>query len=820
MSVIARWLGVAFLLPTAASAQSQDALFDLSLDDLLKVSIVSGRAGERSAIATALPVDVISRQRLLESGEVETGRALQKLIPAFHFPQVYVADGTDLIWPAALRAMGPDQMLVLVNGKRRHQQALVNVQQTPGRGSAGTDINAIPLSAIERVEVLRDGASALYGSDAIAGVVNIVLRSAAEASEAAVDYRLSSRGDGETTTVSAGASLSSGSGALRLQVEHLDRGETNRAGVDSLRVSLPRVTQRLGDADVESLALIWNGEWSLGRSQLYLFGGVSNRRGNSSGFYRPAGDGRTIPQLYPDGFLPTLITESEDRAASFGWRRPLFSDWQMDLSVGWGHNRFQFGSRNSANVSWFYEPTEAGGIVGETPKAADDGALENRLALANWDIKGEVDWQWGKEPLFLAAGLEWRRDTYRIEAGDPVSYAYGRANDASIPILNQLGLPAAPGIQGFPGFTPATEVDRGRQGLSLYVDGESYIKTKWLAGGAIRFEHYSDTGSHLTGKLTTRYDFSPQSSLRSAVSTGVRAPGVQQANFSQVSTVLVNGVLTDTTTARERSPLAQALGLSPLREEDATQATLGWVYRPSRMTSLTVDLFAIDIADRIVLSGYITPDGADGCADVAVCPARVVLEQFNVSAANFFLNAVDTRTTGVDVVLDHRVDAASNGEWQWLLTYGYHRTEVREIRTQTDLLPPATLFDQSQVRLVETGSPRHRANLLAKYSADRWSLGARANYFGAVSANGFGPLYEDHGRWWLDLFAQASLGGGWQLQAGINNVFDVLQGRWENASPFDGLGFTRGWETLPVGVNGRQFFINLRWSRERNSAAL
>jgi iron complex outermembrane receptor protein len=354
------------------------------------ITVTGSRASNRSAADTALPVDVIDAATIEQIGAIELGRVLQKLAPSFNFPQSFVSDGTDLIWPASLRGMGPDQVLVLVNGKRRHQQALVNVQQSIGRGSAGTDINTIPVSAIERIEVLRDGASAQYGSDAIAGVINIILKKQSEGGTITAEYGETKEGDGETFKFGANGGFKIGSGFINLTLEHVDRGETNRAGPDSLRVSPPRVTQRIGDADTKSNLFWANGEFPLGDSELYFFGGYSTREGNSSGFFRSAGDGRTIPQLYPNGFLPRLITTTDDWSLAAGLRGALGKNWSYDLSVVQGHNEFEFASQNSANVSWYYEPRPGGGIFGETPTSAKDGTLKFKQSTVNLDIKGPI----------------------------------------------------------------------------------------------------------------------------------------------------------------------------------------------------------------------------------------------------------------------------------------------------------------------------------------------------------------------------------------------------------------------------------------------
>ena len=809
-------LGLAILSALAAApvaAQEAAASGNKEAKTLQTITVTGSRATNRSTTETAVPVDIITREMIDATGAVETGRLLQKLAPSFNFPQSFVSDGTDLIWPASLRGMGPDQVLVLVNGKRRHQQALVNVQQSIGRGSAGTDINAIPISAIERIEVLRDGASAQYGSDAIAGVINIILKDQSEGGSVNAEVGQTSKGDGDTFRVGANGGFKIGEGFLNLTAEYLDRGETNRAGLDVLRVSPPRVTQRIGDADMTSKAFWFNAEIPVGSAEFYTFGGLSKREANSSGFFRSAGDGRTIPALYPNGFLPTLLTTAEDWSVALGFRGKINDVWEYDVSVNRGSSQFNFATANSANISWYYEPRPGGGIYGETPTSADDGTLRFKQLTFNADLKGKIDWGIGNEPLYLATGLEWRKDGYEIVAGDPVSYTYGRTNNGSIFIPNQNGGAAAPGIQGFPGFTPGTEVDSSRRSIAVYVDAESYVTERLLLGAAVRFEDYSDTGQNQTGKLTGRFNFTDTFSMRGSLSTGVRAPGIQQELFSQVSTTLGSGgVLTDTVTVRQGSALAAAFGIEPLKEETSRNATIGFAYRPDNGFSMTVDFYRIKIKDRIVLSGYINPDGPAGCVDPVVCPARVLLASLNVGAANFFTNAIDTKTTGVDIVAQYATDLDSGAKLLWDFGYGYNKTEVEAIHSQSTLLAPNVLFDNTQVTLIEQGLPHSRGSVGLTYSQNKWRVGVTETYYGSVTGNGFGPVYHSDGKWLTDLAVNYAVTDRLNFTVGGNNVFNVYPDKWTGGFPFPELGFTYGWETIPFSLNGAYYYAKMGWT--------
>src|SRR5574343_58057 len=431
-----------------ASAEGNDAPAEQT------VVVLGSRSVAKTALDTAAPVGLIGLKDMQTAGPLELGKLLQTLDPSFNFSSTFISDGTDSIRPATLRSLGPDQVLVLVNGKRRHQQALLNVQQTIGRGSAGTDINAIPLGAIHHIEVLRDGVAAQYGSDAIAGVINIVLKSQTSETQASGSIGTTSEGDGDLYSASAntGFALGQDGGFLNLTAEARKRGEASRAGVDSLRVNPPRVTQHIGDSNTKDGYLWWNGALPIDKaSEFYAFGGVSKRKSDSFGFFRSAGDDRTVAAVSPNGYLPAIHTTIKDASFAFGYRRDLANDWKADISINYGASELAFHESDSLNVSYWYEKKADGSIYGESPREADTGTLKFNQTTFNADIKGPV--QLGGASIFLATGFEYRADNYQIVAGDPVSYQYGRTNNPAIVIKTPSGATAASGIQGFPGYT-------------------------------------------------------------------------------------------------------------------------------------------------------------------------------------------------------------------------------------------------------------------------------------------------------------------------------------------------------------------------------
>ena len=809
---------LALALAVAMPALAQDAPAEAQAGDLDEIQVLGSRAKNRTAAETAAPVDIIRVEQIERTGARELGQLLQMLEPSFNFSRTTISDGTDILRPATLRALGPDQVLVLINGKRRHQQALVNVQQTVARGSAGTDINAIPVTAIERIEVLRDGASAQYGSDAIAGVINIVLKRQTKETQLFFEAGETRKGDGEVLHGGLNTGFELGDdGFINLSVEYRDRGETNRAGKDTLRVSPPRVTQRIGDADATDAYLWVNGGLGLGAGELYWFGGLSQRKGDSSGFFRSAGDGRTVPALYPNGFLPNLITTVEDASLAVGYRAPLSDTWDWDVSINHGRSKFGFHERNSVNVSWWYEPLGTG-IYGQSPTSADTGTLKFDQTTVNLDFRGTIDIG-NSEPLSLAVGGEYRSENYAIEAGDPVSYSYGRTNNPAIVIRNQNGGFAAPGIQGFPGFSPNEEVDDGRHNYALYADAETRFGGKFLVGGAVRFEDYSDFGNTTTGKLSLRYDFTETFAVRGTVSTGFRAPGVQQLFYSQRSTNIdpTTGLLADTLTARQNSSVTRAFGIDPLKEEESTSATLGFSWRPNEKFSFTVDVFRIDIDDRIIFSSNIAPEsvGTDGLPCTATntnCPIRAILAPFGVAQAQFFTNAIDTETTGIDIVGEYSTEAVG-GTLDLTALLHWNKTEVTSRRSQSAILSPTQLFDDSQVTLIEEGQPGAHHVLQGVWTRGNWDWTLRANYYGEVAGEGFTPGFKQtwDGATLFDAAVGWNVSDKLRISIGGNNIFDTYPDKWDavNAFPFPQLGFVYGWETLPFGINGSYFYAKV-----------
>ncbi len=810
-----KWSAQKAALPVAVSALfgcfSSGAVLAADATTIEEVITVGTRMEGRTATESLAPVDVISETAIQSSGAVDTADMLRKLAPSFNMNNTTTSDGQDLMRPATLRSMAPDQVLVLVNGKRRHQQALVAVQENVGRGSAGTDLSAIPLSAIARVEILRDGAAAQYGSDAIAGVINIVLKDT-EGGNAWGQYRTTDAGDGDTWKAGLHYGLEFGDGGhLNLTYEYIDQDPMNRATKSNWFGASPtrRELILVGESDVESDAYWLNGGVNIGEGEFYAYGGYTKKKGKSLGFYRGSGDNRVWSSLFPEGITPALGTQSEDSSLAIGYRITL-GEWDTDFSAAWGKNRFEFRNRKSLNAS--YGPT--------SPTEADDGALITDQWTFNIDGTRAIDLPFAQEAN-LALGAEYREDGYKQEAGDEVTYARGPVWCAESSAAPGSTNPAdcapadytTPGMQGFQGYSPAMEIDTDRDSHALYADLEMSLNDRLDVGAAIRYEDYSDFGDTTNFKLSGRLQLTENLAARAAISTGFRAPGMQQAYFTQRSISLDNGVLSDLVTLRPNSPLAAEFGFDKLKEETSENYSVGFVYTGDIWTS-TLDFYQIDIEDRIVYSGNINPGNspAVGAIFAQYSGADQLLD--GVANVSIFTNAVDTKTRGMDWVNEWALDL-DNGDGVVLeATFHMNNTTIEKTHSSSSLVSSDTVFGQSQQLLLTDGQPGKRATLAATYNAESWSLTTRANYYGAVSTASYGtPKKTWGGETLVDVTGVWNITEDVQISAGVLNLFNNLPEYWgEKGGDFPGLGFKYGWTSFPFSLAGREYYVRASYN--------
>ena len=488
----------------AGAALTRDFQLNREALALQELAVIGTRAAERTSTEAPVPVDVLTAAEIKQTGRTETAQIIQALAPSFNFPRATISDGTDHTRPATLRGLAPDQVLVLVNGKRRHQSALINVNNSIGRGSGMVDLNAIPASAIERIEILRDGAAAQYGSEAIAGVINIILKEGAP-NELTATVGQTVESDGGVIQGGANYALAlGGDGVLQIAGEYRNRGFTNRSAPDQRTQYLagdPRnsdpslnglINHRQGDADTEDAGLFLNlAKPVADATEVYFFGGGTIRSGESAGFFRRALDDRTVRAIYPDGFLPMIGTKISDLSGVAGVRGDK-AGWRWDLSADYGRNLFHFDVLNSANVT----------LGATSPTEFYAGTLKADQFTTNLDVAKSFEVGL-TSPLNVAIGGEFRRDGYVLNPGEPSSY-----EDGGVRILDgpNAGGQGAPGAQVFPGFRPGDHADVSRNNVAGYVDLEAQVLSKLLVGIAGRLEHYNDFGSTQDGKITARFE--------------------------------------------------------------------------------------------------------------------------------------------------------------------------------------------------------------------------------------------------------------------------------------------------------------------------
>lgn len=723
---------------TATVELGKQAIVDFVLaEPQSEVITIVGSRTPRSQLATPVPVDLITSEVLSESTHTETNQILHTVAPSFNATHLSIVDGTDHIDPASLRGLGPEHVLVLVNGRRLHQTSLVNIYNG---GTVGVDLNAIPTAAIARIEVLRDGAASQYGSDAIAGVINIVLKDTTDLAEVTATTGITGEGDGAQLKTAANYGVKLGEkGYLNLSAELLERGATSRSGeytgpvyssnreLDDQTLAERGLTRddfkmKIGDSAATVAATSFNLETPLSpNSTFYAFGGLTYRNGRAAGFYRfPFQASQVVPELYPDGFLPEIHTSIDDTSLGAGLRSRK-AGWDLDFSVVHGRNTFQFNIENTNNAS----------LGTRSPTTFDAGTLGFAQTVANLDLVRKLDAPFARSLAFVT-GSELRLENYWIGAGEEASYSLGPVTTGTPPV------PKAPGAQVFPGFQPSNEVDRLRDSIGVYAGFESELTKRISLDLGGRFERYSDFGTSVIGKAAGRVEVAKGVALRGAVSNGFRAPSLHQFWFNNVSTVFVptgpSGALeaAQILTAHNENPVTKAFGIPDLKEERSLNFSAGLALRPLENLTLTVDGYYITIDDRIVLTSRFTS------ANPAV---RAILAPFpSVSQVQFFANAVDTSTKGLDVVVGYDVDVGP-GALALSASANFTRTNVEDVHIPASLSAAfaddqqtlkTNFFGRQEENRLEDVVPRVRGSLTARYNVAKLSALVRASYYGSV----------------------------------------------------------------------------------------
>ena len=810
---------------------SLDVRLVAAAQDLNEVVVTGSRATEgRSNILTTAPVDVISAREIKAFAQTDVAQVLSYAAPSFQSSRQTISDGTDHIDPASLRGLGPDQVLVLVNGKRRHNSALVNINGTIGRGAVGTDLNVIPTASIKRIEVLRDGAAALYGSDAIAGVINIQLKDDSTGVTASSTLGQTVESDGGVVQADANVGIGLNKrGYLDLSGQYQVREYFNRGQPDTapliylggsggqypskanpsfpgtgqpnplnIPASIPinetdrralkaqddalvaqrgfnRNDVRIGSAATRNFGGFLNGAYRLGAGyEAYATAGATYRTGKSAGFNRlPNQAAQSDLTLFPNGFLPFINTTIYDQSAIVGLRKS-FAGFAFDLSNTFGRNELRYDISNSVNASLPQGPN----IVNPTTFYA--GRLVFQQNTTNLSAARKFTDVGFLPTVNVAVGAELRYDRFLIGKGEYASYVNGG---------RLLGTsPTASGSQVFPGYQAQDETNQDRRNVAGYLDLESDVTEKLLVHLAGRAENYSDFGSSVSGQAAARYSILDGLALRGSVGNGFRAPSLQQRYFTNVSTQFINGLPNQVLTVNNDNPIVrngfggsgqQGFGVAPLKQENSTNYSVGLTARVARTATLTVDAYQIDITDRIVLSS------AFGRGNPAVA---TILGTQPVSLVQFFANAVDTRTRGIDIVANERLVLGAKSRLGLTAAANFNETVVQAFKSSSTTINndqtvgvtnlQNTLFDRQQRTRLETGNPRSKINLSANYGYGIFGIDVRAVRFGEIQFRDANPAraFIDQtfaAKWVTDLTLSAQLLKQVGLIVGVNNLFNV-----------------------------------------------
>ncbi len=765
--------------PTSADSATGEA------KELDTISVVGSRRVDRSDATTVVPVDVIPLNDSATRGaQFDMAQSLQYLVPSFNSTRQTGADGADLVDSAALRGLGSDQTLVLVNGKRHHTTALVNLFGARNRGNTGTDLNTIPLLAVDRVEVLRDGAAAQYGSDAIAGVMNFNLRNDLGC-QAVAGYGEYTRGDGENKQLGGYCGFGLGDGGnFSITAEGSKRGRSDR----SEPADNPRT---IGDSKIDNNTIFLNGRLPLGeQAELYFTGSNQVRIASSAAFARGGVGSDDIPSrnsgaMFPNGFVPFINGDSRDRFYILGGSGYLGA-WHTDLSATYGYNELFYNISNTLNASIANLDLQNGGL-GLSPNKFNAGGFSFEQLTTNLDFSRFFDDI--AHGMNVAFGAEFRHEQYEIKAGEPGSFidADGAGGGNA-------------GSQGFPGFQPGDETNTGRHSYAGYVDVETDLSDRLTTDAAVRYEDFSDFGSTLDGKLALAFHATDALLLRGSVSSGFRAPSLQQRLFSSTFTDFISGVPVDVLLAPNGGTVANAAGIPKLKEETSTSYTLGFTWSAQDNLTLTLDAYRIEIDDRIVLSGRFNTD------DPSIGD---ILANLGVGEAQFFVNSVDTRTQGIDLTVSHNTELGG-GNLRSLFTVNVSDTEITGVHTPASLIGREdSLLEDRERRFIEEGAPDSKAILSFDYQTGKWSPSLKFIYFGSQTLGTFSgpPVPNQHydARLSADLSLSYAFTDNTRLTVGGTNIFDKFPSRQNPDETDNGHVF----ESVQFGLNGAAWFARI-----------
>ncbi|WP_241695583.1 TonB-dependent receptor plug domain-containing protein [Sphingomonas ursincola] len=809
-----------------AAAQEDDA------PERADIVVTGTRRTDRTVIESSVPIDVFTNEDLATQSSPQLQTILQTLVPSFNQQRNLLGDASAFVRPPTLRGLPPDQILVLINGKRMHRSALVQVAGGQlAQGSQGPDLSQIPGQALGRIEVLRDGASALYGSDAIAGVINLGLSTKDSGIDMQARYGQTYAGDGQDTQISAiaGFKLGSDGGFFNVTGEFIDQNIWDRSAPRPEIAPLvaagirPPIAKgnRLGQPENRAYRVVLNASLPLGdKDELYLFGNWgTQRQGNDFNYRRPIGvtttaipgrgpsfgntgsfgksinttyldrlpngnfseTGRTFEasQIFPNGFTPFFEAENEDFAIVGGYKGETGFGMTYDLSGSTGTNKIRYFMSNTLNPS----------LGPDSPTSFYLGKLVQTETNLNLDLS--YPWEIGlASPLNVAGGFEFRRESYEVGLGDRASWVTGpfaaqtvqRANGTTFLSTKPVG------ANGFPGFGPDSVTSGGRNSVSAYLDLEADIVESFTLSGALRYDRFTDFGDTINGKISARWAIADAIAVRGNFNTGFRAPTPGQQFTQNVQTAFPNGspVPVAVATVRPDSIVGIAYGSSPLKPEKSTSFSGGLVLTPGGGFTFTLDYYNIKVKDRIGITGNFNVTAANRTALLALGVANAL----DLGQINFFTNGFATRTQGIDAVLTHKA-ATGIGNFNTSLAVNWNKTEVTSIRSVVQSAAiggaSAPLIDRVREGNIEESLPRWRAVLSETFTSGMFDVTARVNYASSITtyfapATGFDPAFASlyPNPWpktfdaevWADLEVGITFAEKYRIAVGGQNIFD------------------------------------------------
>lgn len=794
-----------FLSAFITYGQKKDSIkTEKNIDDVV---LTGSRNKKRTVVNSAVPVDVIEVKQLSQTtGQVEINQLLQFSAPSFNSNKQSGSDGADAVDPATLRGLGPDQTLVLLNGKRYHQSSLVNLFGTRGRGNTGTDMNTIPVAAIKKIEVLRDGASAQYGSDAIAGVINVILNDRKKGTEATAFYGLNvfkspgnndvvsdKKLDGNTIDlgINTGLTIGKKGGFMNLTLDFVNKDYAIR-NANPDKFDAPR--QRFGDAAAKNMYAFLNTEIPLSENvKFYNNSGFSYRNTKAYAWTRSADADGNIKSIYPNGFNPIQDTKITDFTFNNGLKFKV-SGWDVDFYNALGSNNFHYDITHTINAT----------LGTKSPTSFDAGGHSLLQNTTGFNASKSYNFL---EGLNVAFGSEFRYEKFNINKGEEASYASydinGNMVTASTPsslyVTNpDTGNVRPGGSQGFPGYS--VDLGKSRTNFAAYLDTELDVTKNWMISGAARFENYSDFGSTFNGKFATRYAFTPEFAFRGSISTGFRAPSLVQKYYSLQFTNFQGGDLVTIQLGSNDSALAKTAGIQNLNEEKSVNGSAGFTFNTGKFTA-TVDGYYVKVKDRIVLSGYFTS------TEIPTLPS-------SVEQAQFFANAVDTKTKGVDIILTYAENIGS-GKLTATLAGNFNNMEITKINTPPSLAGLESIFlSEREKAFILASAPKSKINLNLNYKLNKLTTNLQLVRFDKIRLIGYGgdTDYQDYdARITTDLSFGYEFSDKFSWVLGGKNIFNryptlqynhVSDGNTESGGIFD---------PVQMGFSGRQVYTMITY---------